>query len=162
MHMPIRPVRIGLLLAATVAAVPLLLAGLAEPAPPAPKTEELTGKVVPLAGPLEKFGAKLDADAAPAWLALVTEDGKTYPLIKDSGSRMFFKDAKLQDRPVRLTGRMFGDTRLLQVLSVRTLVKGVLHEPYYWCDVCKIKRLEPNACDCCGAPLEFREESVEK
>ena len=35
-----------------------------------PKTEDFTGKVVPLAPLLEKFGAKLDADAAPSWLAL--------------------------------------------------------------------------------------------
>src|SRR5439155_4526297 len=102
------------------------------------------------------------ADAAPAWLALVADGGQTYALIKDAGSRMFFKDAKVQNRAVRPTGPLFGDTKLVQVLSVRTLVKGVLHEPYYWCDVCKIKRLEPDYCDCCGAPLELREQPVEK
>jgi hypothetical protein len=154
--------RVSLLLVAAIVALPFLVAGFAGSAPPAPKTEEFTGKVVPLADPLEKFGAKLDKDAAPYWLALVTADGKTYPLIKDTGSRMFFKDKQLLDRPMRLTGRLYGDTKLLQVLSVRSLVKGVLHEPCYWCDVCKIKRLEPGDCDCCGAPLEFREEPVEK
>ena len=52
-----------------------------------PKNQSYKGKVVPLAKLLEKQGAKLDADAAPLWLALVTDDGKTYPLVKDDGSR---------------------------------------------------------------------------
>jgi len=155
-------IRLALLFIALVIAAPLLLARFADSAPPAAKTEDFTGKVVPLAGPLEKLGATLDKDAGPFWLALVTDDGKTYPLIKDAGSRMFFKDKQLLDRPMRLTGRLCGDTKLLQVLSVHSLVKGVLHEPYYWCDVCKIKRLEAGNCDCCGAPLEFREVRVEK
>src|SRR5207249_1481565 len=80
--------RASLLLIGAIIALPFFIAGFADSAPPAPKTEEFTGKVVSLAGPLEKFGAKLDKDAAPFWLALVTADGKSYPLIKDSGSRM--------------------------------------------------------------------------
>ena len=91
---------------------------------------------------------------------MIADDGKVYPLVKDPGSRMFFKDPQLLNRPVKITGRLLGEAKLLQVLSVRSVVKGQLHEPYYWCDVCKIKRFEPNACDCCGADLEFREEPV--
>lgn len=130
-------------------------------APPI-KSESFTGKVVPLAGLLEKFGSRLDRDASPHWLALVTDDGKTFPLIKDDGSRMFFKDESLLNRPMRLTGRLFDDTRLLQVLEVRSLVKGELHEVFYWCDVCTIKRLENQICDCCGGPMELREERIRK
>src|SRR5262245_13165910 len=125
-----------------------------------PKNSEFSGKVVPLAESLDKLGAKLDKDAAPFWLALVTDDGKAYPLIKDPGSRMFFKDKQLLNRPMKVTGRLLGEAKFLQVLSVRSVVNGQLHEPYYWCDVCKIKRFEPNACDCCGADLEFREDPI--
>jgi hypothetical protein len=92
----------------------------------------------------------------------VTEDGKTYPLIKDAGSRMFFKDQKMLNRQVQLTGRVVGDAKMLQVLSVRTVINDKLCEPYYWCELCKIKRFEPGLCDCCNAPLEFREEPVSK
>src|SRR6516162_1636641 len=67
------------------------------------KTEYFKGKIVSLATLVEKFGGKLDADAAPFWLALAGEDGRIYPLLKDDGSRMFFKDARLLNRPVRLT-----------------------------------------------------------
>lgn len=87
--------------------------------------------------------------------AFVTDDAKTYPLLKDRGSMMFFKDAKLLDRPMRLTGRVTGGR--LQVVNVHSLVKGKLHDVYYWCEVCQIKRFEPGVCDCCGADLDFRE-----
>src|SRR5712691_11916057 len=84
----------------------------AEAAPPV-KNEDYKGKVVPLASVLEKAGVRLDADAAPQWLALVTDGGKVYPLVKDDGSRMFFKDAKLLNRPMLLTGRLLLGTNLL-------------------------------------------------
>jgi hypothetical protein len=126
------------------------------------KTREYDGKVVPLAEVLEKFGARLDADAAPSWLALVTKDGTVYPLIKDDGSRMFFKDKRLLNRPMRLTGRVHPGSRLLQLVSVHSFVKGKLCEVYYWCDICTIKRYENKRCDCCGGPMMLREEPVEK
>jgi len=128
-----------------------------------PKTIQLDGKVVPLAGILEKFGSRLDAEAAPHWLALVTENGKIYPLIKDDGSRLFFSDPHLQNRTMRVTGRLFQDTHLLQVLSVNSVKNGQLFEIYYWCDVCSIRRNELlKKCDCCGGPMELREEPTKK
>lgn len=154
--------RVRLLLAVAIAASPWLLAPFVISEPPKQEPKVLSGKVQPLSGALEKFGAKLDKDAAPYWLALVADNGQVYPLIKDSGSRMFFKDKQLLNRPMRLTGRLFGDTKMLQVLSVRSVVNGKLHEPYYWCDVCKIKRYEPGDCECCGAKREFREEPVDQ
>ncbi|MBI3411424.1 MAG: hypothetical protein HY040_24110 [Planctomycetes bacterium] len=120
------------------------------------KTDTYAGKVVPLAELLKKE-AKLDDDAAPHWLALVTDSDKIYPLVKDAGARIFFKDAKLLNRPMRLTGRLIPNANLLQVVSVQSLLNGKLHDIYYWCDICTIRAYEPGACGCCGAPLEFRE-----
>ena len=136
---------------------PLLLAAEKEP-----KSEDFNGKVVPLAPILEKFGAKLDADAAANSLALQTDDGKVYPLIKDDGSRMFFLDKHLLDRQMRLTGRLHPQTQMLQVLTVRSVIKGELHEVYYWCNICSIRRRQKQICDCCGGPMELREEPVKK
>jgi hypothetical protein len=127
------------------------------------KPIQIDGKIVPLAGILEKFGSRLDSEAAPHWLALVTGDGKIYPLIKDDGSRLFFSDPRLQNRAMRVTGRLFQDTHLLQVLSVNSVKNGQLYEIYYWCNVCSIRRNELlKKCDCCGGPLELREEPVKK
>lgn len=145
-------VRLGLGLAAVAALTPLL-AGL-----PGPSPEFFKGKVVPLAEVLKKAGVRLDADAAPHWLALVGDDGKVLPLIKDDGARLFFKDARLLHRPMRLTGHLLADGRLLQVVQVHSYHHGKLHEVYYWCDICAIKRFEKQICDCCGGPMELKEE----
>jgi mono/diheme cytochrome c family protein/thiol-disulfide isomerase/thioredoxin len=119
------------------------------------------GKVVPLAEALQKSGVKLDADAAPQWLALRTEKGKVYPLVKDDGARMFFKDARLLNRPMRLTGRLVPGSELLQVVHVHSYLKGKLHEVDYWCDICSIRAFEPGKCACCGGPMVLRELPVE-
>jgi len=134
------------------------------PTPPQPelKTEYFKGKVVALAGVVEKFGSKLDPDAAATWFALAGDDGKIYPLIKDDGARMFFKDPRLLNRPMRLTGRLLSGSQLLQVVEVHSYLKGELHEVYYWCDICTIKRFENKNCDCCGAPMALRETPVKK
>jgi hypothetical protein len=155
--------RIGVCLALALALSPLLVAAdKKETKDKEPKAETFTGKVVRLGPLLEKFGAKLDPDAAPSWLALQADDGKVYPLIKDDGSRLFFLDKRLLDRPMRLTGRLHPGSQMLQVLTARSVVKGELHEVYYWCDICSIRRGEKMICECCGGPMERREEPVKK
>jgi hypothetical protein len=134
----------------------------AQAGPEDSKGEYFKGKVVPLEKIIEKEGTHLDADAAPFWLALVTEEGKAYPLVKDDGSRMFFLDKTLLDRPMRLTGRLLKNSSLLQVVNVHSYENGVLHEVYYWCDICNIRRSEKKMCECCGGPMELRLVPVKK
>jgi hypothetical protein len=163
--MPSSRFRLATLAALALALSPFLLAADTKPAKEKdkePKTEQFKGKVVRLAPLLEKFGAKLDDDAAPSWLALQGDDGKVYPLIKDDGSRMFFQDKRLLDRPMRLTGRLHPQSQMLQVFSVQSEVKGELFDVYYWCDICSIRRNEKKNCDCCGRPMELREEPAKK
>ena len=150
--------RLGLCLAITAALLPVLFAAAGEGK--GDKPQHFTGKVVPLDRLLEKSSVRLDADAAPSWYALAADDGKIYPLVKDDGSRMFFKDDRLLNRPMRLTGQLVPGSQLLQVLEVHSLVEGKRHEVYYWCDVCAIKRYEKKICECCGGPMELREEPV--
>jgi hypothetical protein len=153
--------RLGLCAALAFGLFPVVFTLAAGPPKPV-QNENFKGKVVPLADVVEKFGSKLDADAAPHWLALSGDDGKIYPLIKDDGSRMFFQDTNLLKRPMRLTGRLLPGSQLLQVVEVHSYHKGELHEVYYWCDICNIKRFEKKKCDCCGGPMELREEPVKK
>lgn len=148
--------RVGISVAMLISALPALIA-IGQDASPGKDLQYFTGKVVPLAELLVKRDAKLDADAEPYWMALQTDDGKILPLVKDAGSRMFFKDAKLLKRPMRLTGKLIPGSQLLQVINVHSVVNGKLHEVYYWCDICTIKGYEAGKCDCCGAPMEFRE-----
>jgi len=149
--------RYGIVAACLLSVVPLLLTRADDVAF---KTTYYNGKVQPLADILKQSSIKLDPDAGPTWLALVAADGKTYPLIKDSGSRMFFKDKRLLNRPMRLTGKLFDGTNLLQVVNVHSVKDGTLHDVYYWCEVCTIRAYEDKICECCGAPMEFREVPV--
>jgi len=60
-------------------------------------------------------------------------------------------------------GRLLPGSQLLQVVEVHSYdPKNELQEVYYWCDICTIKRFEKKICDCCGAPMELREEPVRK
>jgi hypothetical protein len=149
-----------------LAAVAALLFCLAPALPaagkPAPKTADYDGKVVPLAKVLEKQGVKLDADAAPTSLVLVADDGKVYPLVKDDGARMFYKDDRLLNRRMHLTARLLPEVGMLQVVQVRSWHGDQLYDVYYWCDVCSIRRHEKGRCDCCGGPLQLREEPAQK
>jgi hypothetical protein len=147
--------RLGLCLAVGLGVGSAAL-GIGEKRPAPAREQSFEGKVVGLADVLKKSGINLDTDAAPQWLALVTTAGKVYPLVKDDGARMFFKDARLLDRPMRLTGRLVaGD--FLQVVQVHSVKNGRLYEVDYWCDICSIRTFEPGQCTCCGEPMVLRE-----
>jgi hypothetical protein len=131
-----------------------------------PKADErpryFEGKVIPLADVVEKTGAKLDDDAAPYWLGLACDDGKVYPLVKDGGSRLFFKDKTLLNRRMRLLGKLVPDTTLLRVMSAQSLIKGAPHDVYYYCDVCDIRRGEKMICECCNGKMDLVEQPAKK
>jgi hypothetical protein len=95
-------------------------------------------------------------------MALVSDDGKVYPLVKDTGSRIFYLDKSVRGRPMRLTGRLVADGKLLQVVNVHSYKDGQLCDIYYWCEICSIRTSELSRCDCCGGPTELREEPVKK
>jgi hypothetical protein len=153
-----------LALAALVCALGLSIPRFAPSAEPEkPRNESFKGKVKTLASVLEKAGAKLDPDAAPTSLVLVGDNGKTYPLIKDDGSRLFYKDDVLLNREMRLTGRLIPGSQLLQVVAVQSYnKKDELCDVYYWCDICSIRRGEKMKCECCGGPMELREVPLKK
>jgi hypothetical protein len=147
---------------------PGLLALAAFAKPPAddnrPQFTTFHGKVVPLAEALKKRGVPVDPDG-PAVLALETDSGQLYPLVKDAGGRTVYHDENLLRRPMRIDGRLLPGTQLLQVFRIYSLKDGRPHEVYYWCDVCAIKRLsreKSGICECCGGPMELREVPVEE
>lgn len=140
--------RLLLLFSFGLALLPLL--ALAEDREPEKlKTEHFTGKVV-----------RLQKGAGKDPLGLATDDGKVHPLIKDGGSRMFFADPVLLNKPMRLTAVRVEDS--LRVMAVRSVRNGKLHDVYYWCDICAIRRSEKMICECCGGPMELIEEPVDK
>jgi hypothetical protein len=75
---------------------------------------------------------------------------------------MFFTDPTVRNRPMRITGRQFQGTHLLQVLNVHSYKNGQLHDIYYYCDVCAIRRNAGGVCECCGGPMDLREMPLKK
>lgn len=142
--------RCALLGVVVVSLSPLLFAQ--TPAEKSAPTAYFKGKVLPLA---QAINAKVDDDAN--WLVLVADDGTIYPLVKDNGSRLFYKDKRLLNRPMRLTARQVPGSTILNVVQTHSFLKGQLHEVYYWCDICTIRGFQPGICDCCGDPMELRE-----
>jgi hypothetical protein len=162
--MAMNPFLKRLTLGVTLAAIALsILRATASAEPQKTKNETLKGQVKTLAGVLEKAGAKLDPDASPTSLVLVADDGKIYPLVKDDGSRLFYKDDRLLNRDMRLTARLVPNSQFLQVVTVESYnKKGDLCDLFYWCDICSIRRGEKMKCECCGGPMELREVPVKK
>lgn len=133
-------------------------------AKPGPRIEVLRGKVVSLNDRLARQGITLDPDAG-LQLAFESTEGKVLPLVQDAASLMFYRDARLLDRPLEVRGRVVPGTGLLQLLEVFALKNDQRFEIYYWCEVCAIKRFtleKTRVCECCGAAMELRERKVEQ
>lgn len=118
-----------------------------DPPKPAAKPEVFTGKVV-------RTAAK--GKAIPA-VELKTDDGTVHPIVEDDASRMLFLDARLRDRPVRLTAVRAAGGKGLQVVTVQTVKGGTIYDVDYWCEICQISGNQPGACVCCGDDVVFRE-----
>jgi len=112
-----------------------------------------TGKVVSLPAPKGKSVTKPEDRG----LALKAGDGTAYPLVEDDGSRMFFLDPQLWNRPVRVTAMLVPATKGLRVVFVQTVKDGKAYDVDYWCEICQISHTYPGSCVCCGDELVFRE-----
>ncbi|MCS6977304.1 MAG: hypothetical protein NZM31_09910 [Gemmatales bacterium] len=127
-----------------------------------PRLETFRGKIISVNDRLKKLGVALDPDAG-LHLALETDKGEVLPLLRDSGSLMFFRDNRLLDRPIEARARLLPGTGLLQIISFHALKDGQRFEVFYWCETCAIKRLyleKTGVCECCGGVMELRESPV--
>lgn len=91
-----------------------------------------------------------------------TEQGEYYTLLRTKLSEALFRDPRLKKRDLLLKGRVFDQTRILDVTLIRSLKDGKLHDLYYWCDICTIKSVVPGPCMCCQEDVVLKERAVEK
>jgi hypothetical protein len=136
----------------------LLLAGVCGGQPPRPrivldKPRVFTGKVILLPAPKDRPAAAPDDRG----VALAGDDGATYPLVEHVGAKKLALDARLRDRPVRLTALRLPGTTTLQVVLVQTVKDGKVYDVDYWCEICQISLAHPGDCYCCGQEAELRE-----
>ena len=123
------------------------------------------GKLVCL---IEEMKEKYQAQAKPVHDHLmgfrVDVEGKPryYTVYRNALSEALFVDKRFQEHELRLTGRVFPSTSLLEVSQFRWYQDGKLHDVYYWCTVCAIKGVDPGACACCQDKVELRTAPVEE
>ncbi len=120
---------------------------------PNPKDVELHGKIVCLAEDMHThYKVELSGEHEHLY-GVKTKDGKYYTLLRTSLSEALFVDKRLHEKDLIINGRVFPKTHLLEVIRIRSIRDGVVHELYYFCDTCYIRAVAPGNCDCCQAPV---------
>lgn len=122
------------------------------------KSIVLQGKVVPYRAAFERlFGLPLQENWAGDLLALETSDGRLIPVLPTESARFFYQDETMRNRLMQLTARVREKTPGLEIIDLKSVKDGKLHDIYYWCEICSIRLMQLKACECCQGPLEVRE-----
>lgn len=89
-----------------------------------------------------------------------TDDGKFYTLLRTKYSEALFADERLREKELLLKARLFPGTQILEPMTLRSVRHGVVHDLYYYCDVCAIKAVSAEPCSCCQGPVELIEKPL--
>jgi hypothetical protein len=124
----------------------------------APEAVTLRGKVLTLNAAVLSRGLSIKFDPEPVakQVVLIAEDGSVIPLFSDEASRALFRDERLRDCPVEVSGRRYAGVPYLQVISFKVERQGRFQTPEYYCNVCAISVRYPQICPCCQGPMELR------
>lgn len=121
----------------------------------------LRGQVVDIYAELrERHALDLLPNTDPLY-GFRTEDGGLFTLLKTRRSAALFMDPRLHGRTLILKGREFPGSRCFEATFIQSVIDGVVNDLYYYCDVCAIKSLTPEICDCCREPVRLVEEPRE-
>jgi hypothetical protein len=119
--------------------------------------EELRGRVVCLAENNESPKASGNHEHV---LSFKTIDGKVYKLTKTRFSEALFADKRLHEKELLLKGNVSSDMKSFDALTIRSIKNGVLHDLYYYCEICAIESVSPDICGCCRLPVELVEKPL--
>jgi len=150
-------VRSGIVLAA-LAALPVLASPPQDP--PRPDVFEARGRLVCL---LEEMKEAYQVEVKPIhehlWgFRIDDKDGRRYvTLLRTRIAEGLFVDEAFRKRDLRLIGRTFPASGLLEVSRTQWFRDGRAHDVFYWCEVCAIKQWDPGTCACCQGDVELRD-----
>ena len=91
-----------------------------------------------------------------------TTGEKTHPLVRTITSESLFVDPHMRELDLEVTGRIHAKDGSLEVIQIRSIHNGVLHDAFYWCETCRIRSTAPGPCWCCFQPFEFREVPIKE
>jgi len=117
--------------------------------------EELRGRVVCMAENNEQPKANHEHV-----LGFKTTEGKVYKLTKTRFSEALFLDKRLHEKELLLKGNASADAKSFDALTIRSIKNGVVHDLYYWCEICAIESVSPDICGCCRMPVELVEKPL--
>lgn len=86
-----------------------------------------------------------------------TENGTYYTLLKTTLSEALFMDERLRQKDLLLKGKVLPKTQILDVSVIKSVRNSVVHDLYYYCDVCAIDFVSPAECVCCRGPVRLIE-----
>jgi hypothetical protein len=122
----------------------------------------LRGRIIQINSKLKnEHGLDISADAEPL-RGFKTGDGRIYTLMKTRNSLALFTDERLRERELILKGRLFESSHFFEATVIQSVHKGVVHDLYYYCDICAIKSLTQEACACCQEPVRLVEVPVKQ
>jgi hypothetical protein len=115
---------------------------------------EFRGRVVCL---LEETNSISRASQHEHVYGFKTQNGALYTLLRTKLSEALFLDERLHKKDLLLKGTIVPKTQTLDVKHIKSVHKGVVHDLYYYCDVCAIDFVSPEECVCCRGPVELIE-----
>lgn len=129
--------------------------------PPKFRLIEKRGTIIPFREAVQqRTKVALEGTWGEDLLVLRADDGEVLPLWPTEAARFFYHDRRMWRRPVQLSARVYEGVPGLDLVRVYTIREGKLFDIYYWCDVCAIKMLKLQNCECCQGPIEIRETEV--
>jgi hypothetical protein len=136
--------------------------GSSHPGPEKTLVVELRGRLVCLAEEMHRVHQAELPSRHEHLHGFKTQDGKYYTLLRTRLSEALFVEPHLQQEELIITGRIFPDTHILDVVRLRSLHNGVLCDVVYYCSVCAIESVTPGTCMCCQEPVELQEKPLGK
>jgi hypothetical protein len=124
-------------------------------ATPTHAAEELRGRIVCVAENNEQPKANHEHV-----LGFKAADGKAYKLTKTRFSEALFVDKRLHEKELLLKGNLSDDAKSFDALTIRSIKNGVVHDLYYYCEICAIESVSPDICGCCRMPVELVEKPL--
>ena len=121
---------------------------------------EMRGRVVCLPEEMARaHDAELPTRHEHIW-GFKTSDGACYTLLRARFSEAIWLDERLRTKELLVKARLFPGTQILELQSIKSVRSGVVHDLYYYCDVCAIQSVSPELCACCQGPVELVEKPL--